>query len=142
MFSHKITVSSDQIGFSLQNETSQVSSNSKHVWKKVLIQSAFTCSKLTIWTYFTPCSSVSIVNFEHVNTDWEGSTALLAMNQGLHKKSFVNIVCWYELYFVKKKNKWVSLVFVSLKHLLCQRAAKNVIGFPIATTYYSSWFFD
>ena len=23
-----------------------------------------------IYTYFTPCSSVSIVNFEHVNADW------------------------------------------------------------------------
>ena len=39
------------------------------------------CSKLTIntperrhWrrTYFTPCSSVSIVNFEQVNAGWEG----------------------------------------------------------------------
>ena len=30
------------------------------------------CSKLTvIQTYFTPCSSVSIVNFEHVIADWE-----------------------------------------------------------------------
>ena len=35
------------------------------------------CSKLTlktpenIWIYFTPCSSVSIVNFEQVNTRWE-----------------------------------------------------------------------
>ena len=24
------------------------------------------CSKLTIKTYFTPCSNISIVNFEHV----------------------------------------------------------------------------
>ena len=22
------------------------------------------------WTYFTPCSSVSFVNFEHVNAGW------------------------------------------------------------------------
>ena len=34
------------------------------------------CSKLItntpeLWTYFIPCSSVSIVNFEHVNADWE-----------------------------------------------------------------------
>ena len=36
-----------------------------------------TCLKLTIktperrhWTYFTPCSSVSIVNFEQVNANW------------------------------------------------------------------------
>ena len=29
------------------------------------------CSKLIIKTNFTPCSSVSIVNFEHVNAGWE-----------------------------------------------------------------------
>ena len=40
-------------------------------------QGAFTCSKLTIETleqgntYFTPCSSVSIVDFEQVNAHWE-----------------------------------------------------------------------
>ena len=37
------------------------------------------CSKLTIktperrhwrWTYFTPCSAVSIINFEHVIAGW------------------------------------------------------------------------
>ena len=36
-------------------------------------QSAFTYSKLTIqmsMSNFTPCPSVSIVNFEHVNADW------------------------------------------------------------------------
>ena len=41
---------------------------------------AITCSKLTIETlgqgvqyvqYFTPCPSVSIVNFEQVNADWD-----------------------------------------------------------------------
>ena len=41
-----------------------------------LTQPAFTCSKLTVETlgqgvkYVTPCSSVSIVNFEHVITGW------------------------------------------------------------------------
>ena len=29
------------------------------------------CSKLIIKTNFIPCSSVSIVNFEHVNASWE-----------------------------------------------------------------------
>ena len=24
----------------------------------------------TLWTYFTPCSTVSVVNFEQVNADW------------------------------------------------------------------------
>ena len=28
-------------------------------------------NKDTFWTCFTPCSSVSIVNFEQVNADWE-----------------------------------------------------------------------
>ena len=48
------------------------------------IQSAITCSKLTVETLdqgvkyvklttsFTSCSSVSIVNFEQVNSGWEG----------------------------------------------------------------------
>ena len=29
------------------------------------------CSKLTIKTYFAPCSSVSIANFEHLITGWD-----------------------------------------------------------------------
>ena len=29
-----------------------------------------------LWTYFTPCSSVSIVNFEQVNAGWEDSPKL------------------------------------------------------------------
>ena len=43
----------------------------------VLSEPAITCLKLTIetleqlWTYFTPCSSVSIVNFEQVNAGWD-----------------------------------------------------------------------
>ena len=43
--------------------------------KYQLPKPAVTCTKLTtetleecqLWTYFTPCSSVSIVNFEQVN---------------------------------------------------------------------------
>ena len=44
----------------------------------ILSQPAFTCTKLTIETleqgvkYFTPCSSVSIVNFEHAIAGWDG----------------------------------------------------------------------
>ena len=52
------------------------------------IQSAITCSKLTVETLdqgvkyvklttsFTSCSSVSIVNFELVNSGWEGYLGL------------------------------------------------------------------
>ena len=28
---------------------------------------------MQLWTYFTPCPSVLIVNFEQVNADWEVS---------------------------------------------------------------------
>ena len=34
---------------------------------------SFWCLYFLNWTYFTPCSSVSIVNFEHVIGDWEFS---------------------------------------------------------------------
>ena len=42
-------------------------------------QPAFTCSPLAsfcfpyywLWTFSTPCSSVSVVNFEHVITGWD-----------------------------------------------------------------------
>ena len=43
-----------------------------------IAQPASTCSNLIVETleegakYFTPCSSVSIVNFEQVNAGWEG----------------------------------------------------------------------
>ena len=41
---------------------------------KDVSEPAFSSSKLTIetlWTYFKPCSSVSIVNFEHVIVGWD-----------------------------------------------------------------------
>ena len=50
---------------------------------------AITCSKLTIdtlelgvkhvqyvWIYFTPCSCVSIVNFEQINAGWDYTTSM------------------------------------------------------------------
>ena len=30
----------------------------------------FKVNNKTLWTYFTPCFSVSITNFEQVNTGW------------------------------------------------------------------------
>ena len=43
---------------------------------KTTPMASFWCLYCKLWTYFTPCSSVSMVNFEHVNagrvneTDW------------------------------------------------------------------------
>ena len=40
--------------------------NSKNTIKRCEI-----CSKLTIKTHFTPCSSISIVDFERLNVSWD-----------------------------------------------------------------------
>ena len=59
------------------------------------------CSKLTItsfwflycslWTYFTPCSSFSIFNFEHVIADWDrdGNWAVSVMLWANSNKSHI-----------------------------------------------------
>ena len=65
-----------------------------------IIQLAFTSSKLT---YFTPCSSVSIVNFEHVIAGWECISGQLrfSVSDDGQKKSIQKIVFNY-------KNKFMS----------------------------------
>ena len=96
-----------------------------------LTQSAFTCSKLTIealeqeqyrhqnntlasfwclycylWTYFTPCSSASIVNFEHVIAGWTcksnpGDYKLLFL---CHRKIQPNHLCQKKTKKTRKNN--------------------------------------
>ena len=45
-------------------------------------------SLLLTWTYFTPCSSVSIVNFEQVNTNWTAIMSTFSyLKQQLWKKN-------------------------------------------------------
>ena len=38
---------------------------------KTTPMASFWCFYWELWTYFTPCSSVFIVNFEHVIADWD-----------------------------------------------------------------------
>ena len=46
---------------------------------------------LKLWTYFAPCSSVSIVNFEHVIAGWEGCFFFYTSNlQGLTIQQYKN----------------------------------------------------
>ena len=51
--------------------------NVKNIHGEVLIlvklqaSASFQCLYCYLWTYFAPCSSVSIVNFEQVIADWE-----------------------------------------------------------------------
>ena len=56
------------------------------------------CSKLItnipeLWTYFIPCSSVSIVNFEHVNADWEWTL-------------FIKVNYFFVFFFEKTTQYW------------------------------------
>ena len=43
------------------------------VWVCSVSMTSFWCLYCKLWTYFTPCSSVSIVNFEQVNADWDNA---------------------------------------------------------------------
>ena len=57
--------------------------NIRHTLWEILSQPTITCSKATIETleqdiYFTPWSSVSIVNFEQINASWVMFTKILA----------------------------------------------------------------
>ena len=44
-----------------------------------------------LWTYFTPCSSVSIVNFEHVIAGWVYCILDLLENYNAFQSNFIEI---------------------------------------------------
>ena len=73
------------------------------------------CSKLTIKAppYFTPCSSVSIVNFEHVNADWVMQLILLG--------PYVKDLDWNEITIFKIPTKTAGhstkLTYLQYSHL-------------------------
>ena len=82
-----------------------------------------TCSKWTIktyWTYFIPCSSDSIVNFEKVNVDW---VTILVKSYIIDVWECSKIRLWNS----EKKNFLHStfLVFVTLQKL--ELSADNFI---------------
>ena len=66
------------------------------------LQALFWCLYCLLWTYFTPCSSVSIVNFEQVNAGW-GKTfrrhpgkkicqlSIQNINKQANKKHYIHI---------------------------------------------------
>ena len=57
-----------------------------------LSQSAITCSKLTIETLdFTPCSYVSIVNFEQVNAGWMSKSYCICILYFQRNLQFLNL---------------------------------------------------
>ena len=52
-----------------------ISRHSFKTYAKFSENCAYQCLYCKLWTYFTPCSNVSIVNFEQVNAGWEVATA-------------------------------------------------------------------
>ena len=63
----------------------------------------FWCLYCYLWTYFTPCSSVSIVNFEHVNADWEVNHWVLFLRINHHFSS-----CFENVNKMFRKYDWKS----------------------------------
>ena len=74
------------------------------------------CSKLTIRTYFTPCSSVSIVNFEQVNTDSDNSFLKMMSRKTIviiNEKCFTFLFFKFRCYTTLDKYN-ISLLFTSM----------------------------
>ena len=62
----------------------------------VLVSSSFWYLYCWLGTYFTPFSSVSIANFEHVIADWASFQLDPALSNWMYKsfiKSFIFIIC-------------------------------------------------
>ena len=63
-------------------------------------------TRCKLWTYFTPCSSVSIVNFEHVIAGWEVSLPLIAY---IESSEWLNIGTWlYNAKFGQRIHNHIS----------------------------------
>ena len=62
--------------------------NNKDIRKTLM--ALFWCVYCQLWTYFTPCSSVSIFNFESVIAGWEWEN-----NKGTEANSFdwIHVIC-------------------------------------------------
>ena len=57
---------------------------------------SFWCLYCYLWTYFTPCSSVSIVNFEHVIAGWVGNKIIRSVHGTHHVLRNFSIINIYK----------------------------------------------
>ena len=100
----------------------------KNLNVRIITQPAITCSKLTtetleqdvkyvqkltIKTYFTPCSNVFIVNFEQANAGWVSQKQVLMSSSHFRVQSKTRENC--KFYF---KNKLASLIVINLQKSL------------------------
>ena len=92
-----------------------------------MLMTSFWCFYFYRWTYFTPCSSVSIVNFEQVNAGW-------ARTQRHH---FRNILPYNKLYdylrfcFVHDFCYWLILYFMRMVTINGKESALWVPSLPL-----------
>ena len=97
---------------------------------------AITCSKLTIdtlelgvkhvqyvWIYFTPCSCVSIVNFEQINAGWDYTTSMASYifhkpNKMTRKEINLNILMFtlLSVLFTKSLVSLAETIFCKNRH--------------------------
>ena len=71
----------------------------------------------SLWTYFTPCSSVSIVNFKHVIAGWDAVTAFRPKDF----KVFPNFLRF--IYFLSK------IIFTELYFLFPSKILNSILNF-------------
>ena len=84
-------------------------------------------NKDTFWTCFTPCSSVSIVNFEQVNADWE--CFVLTLLSFENKDRRVTYQEWtFSLWRHWYLSRWIEKKYrpgINVKKLFCEKKRVN-----------------
>ena len=93
------------------------------------------CSKLTlVWTYFTPFSSGSTVNFEHINASWVHATTLfLYPLKTSENQRFPDVFRGYRKWLVACSGLKVNVLDKILKLILLLRFH---IWYPKYTKYF------
>ena len=64
-----------------------------------------------VWTYFTPCSSVSFVNFEQVNANWVACKIVHAFSINAEQSSSSRFNDWYSRE-IKNRSMWSIYMFL------------------------------
>ena len=89
---------------------------------RTTLLASFWCLYCYLWTYFTPCSSVSFVDFEQINADWECSYEKCHLSKKLDVIDKIN-------FFLKTENSeiWLDLRQFSSFHEHLSCFPKNMI---------------
>ena len=106
---------SHQNGQTHSSKSSVVSRRIVWVWLNILMES-FWCLYCWLWTYFTPCSVVSLVNFEQVNAGWDDSSFQLSVSSKTPNQSIIQFTMKHasqlsqtSMAFNTVLNKWLRM---------------------------------